>query len=354
MSIRTITSTVAATIAHLARNAQSPAPLDVVPRTLTRARELVSAAHRVATTSAQGACALLDGTIRFAAYALGYQRTAATSPPRPAQPYTPPANTAALKPEAVPVSHTPTSVLREPTSVLHEMAPVVHAPTPVSHAPPPVSHEPRPMLHQIAPVSHEPTLVVPKAACDRAPPDHTPPAAAPSPGSGAPSRSPTTTKPLAASTAPPTNTQPRGGASKMSALIEAIRVAVAQGATAEQKAIGAQACRTILTALDAEPGKPIVLPGAPKPHPLSSITVDQALDLAIARLTMVADAQDKPTANGTTVPTAKAATTMPATVPVERRGPRIDLVSPPPRGAATRSTPQRTPQRAPHSTRRRD
>ena len=281
MSIRTIASTFAATIAHLARDAQSPAPLDIVPRTLIRAREFVSAAHRVATASVQDACALLDGTIRFAAYALGYATT--NSPPRPVQPCAPPGNAAPMKSETAPVIH-------EPTPVLHELTPANHAPTPVSHAPTPVK------------------------------------------------------------TAPPTTTQPRG-ASNMSELIEAIRAAIAQGATAEQKAIGAQACRTILTALGAEPGKPLVLPGAPKPHPLSGITVDQALDLAIARLTMVADARDKPTANATTVPTAKAATPTPATAQVERRGPRIDLVSPPPRGTATRSTPQRTPQRAPQPVR---
>ena len=74
-------------------------------------------------------------------------------------------------------------------------------------------------------------------------------------------------------------------------LIEAIRAAVVESATPEQKALGAQACRTILTALGAEPGKPITLPGAPPPHPLAGITADQALDLLIARLSSVAEAQ---------------------------------------------------------------
>lgn len=78
----------------------------------------------------------------------------------------------------------------------------------------------------------------------------------------------------------------------MNELIEHIRSAVAQGATAEQKVVGAQACRTILTALDAEPGKPIVLAGAPQAQPLSRFTLDQALDLVIARLTTIANAQD--------------------------------------------------------------
>lgn len=79
----------------------------------------------------------------------------------------------------------------------------------------------------------------------------------------------------------------------MQELLEVIRVAVADGATAEQKATGAQACRTILAALGAEPGKPIVLPGAPKPHPLSALSFDQALDLVIARLRTIADAREQ-------------------------------------------------------------
>jgi hypothetical protein len=40
----------------------------------------------------------------------------------------------------------------------------------------------------------------------------------------------------------------------MNELIEAIRIAVADGATAEQKATGALACRTIIAALGAEAG----------------------------------------------------------------------------------------------------
>lgn len=78
----------------------------------------------------------------------------------------------------------------------------------------------------------------------------------------------------------------------MNELIEHIRAAVAQSATAEQKAVGAQACRTILAALDAEPGKPIVLAGTPQAQPLPRFTLDQALDLVIARLTTIANAQD--------------------------------------------------------------
>jgi hypothetical protein len=100
----------------------------------------------------------------------------------------------------------------------------------------------------------------------------------------------------------------------MNDLIDAIRASVAEGATSEQKQIGVQACRTIMTALDAEPGKPIALPGAPKPHPLRGLTFDQALDLVIARLSTVADARES------------AAEQSP---PAATRGPQFPIVHPP-------------------------
>ena len=103
----------------------------------------------------------------------------------------------------------------------------------------------------------------------------------------------------------------------MNELIETIRIAVTDGATADQKATGAQACRTILAALGSEPGKPIVLPGAPKPHPLSALSFEQALDLVIARLRNIADTREQ---------TEK----QPAPVP---RGPQIPLVPSPARPA---------------------
>lgn len=84
----------------------------------------------------------------------------------------------------------------------------------------------------------------------------------------------------------------------MQELIEAIRVAVASDANTEQKATGAQACRTILAALDSVPGKPIVLPGTTLPAPDSRVSVDQMLDLMIARLTTIAaerEAEPEPT-----------------------------------------------------------
>ena len=110
----------------------------------------------------------------------------------------------------------------------------------------------------------------------------------------------------------------------MEPLLEAIRAAVATGATTEQKTAGAQACRTIFTALEAETGKPIGLPTAPKPHPLAGLTFDQALELVIMRLTSVAEARDtkaqvadapKPTADTPKLPAIAA--------------PRIPLIQPP-------------------------
>lgn len=77
----------------------------------------------------------------------------------------------------------------------------------------------------------------------------------------------------------------------LSDLIEAIRVAVADGATAEQKAAGVEACRTIATALGTEPGKPFTLPGTPQPV-TSRVSIDQILDLAIARLSVIASEQE--------------------------------------------------------------
>lgn len=107
----------------------------------------------------------------------------------------------------------------------------------------------------------------------------------------------------------------------MNEFIEAIRAAVAEGATAEQKRIGADACRTILTALDAEVGKPIVLADAPKPHPLSQLDPGQALDLLIAKLSAAIPKDDAPTA-----------TSSQAVVPARPdRGLRIAFVTPPSR-----------------------
>lgn len=78
----------------------------------------------------------------------------------------------------------------------------------------------------------------------------------------------------------------------MDQLIDAIRVATMSGATTDQKAAGVQACRAIIAALATEPGKPIVLPGTPPQSPLAGISIDQVLELLVARLTTIANARD--------------------------------------------------------------
>ena len=116
--------------------------------------------------------------------------------------------------------------------------------------------------------------------------------------------------------------------------IEAIRAAVATDATTEQKAHGAAACRAILAALGAEPGKPIAMAGAPAPHPLAGIDPGQALDLLIAKLTAVLPKDDDKSSPA------------PPTAAPDPRGLRIAFVAPPPRQAA------RAPSRARPSVRR--
>jgi len=82
----------------------------------------------------------------------------------------------------------------------------------------------------------------------------------------------------------------------MQELIEVIRAAVTTGATTEQKAAGLQACRTISAALDTEPGKPLVPPSLLATSLATRPTLDQMLDLAIARLSTIASAHDAATA----------------------------------------------------------
>jgi hypothetical protein len=108
----------------------------------------------------------------------------------------------------------------------------------------------------------------------------------------------------------------------MQELIEVIRVAVATDASAEQKATGVQACRTIVAALDAEPGRPIMLPGMPLPTATSGVSVDQMFDLIIARLTTIATQRDAqpalpaaPAPRGLRVPVTPAALPRPTTKP---------------------------------------
>lgn len=77
----------------------------------------------------------------------------------------------------------------------------------------------------------------------------------------------------------------------MQELISAITAATATGASVEQKAAGVHACRTIIAALDTEPGKPLVLASPLPQSPLAGISIDQVLDLAVARLTAIANAR---------------------------------------------------------------
>ncbi len=77
----------------------------------------------------------------------------------------------------------------------------------------------------------------------------------------------------------------------MNELVEAIRVALASEATPEVRIAGANACRTILAALEAKPGEPL---GAAVPAPITpapalaaairGMPVEHLLDLAIARV----------------------------------------------------------------------
>lgn len=87
----------------------------------------------------------------------------------------------------------------------------------------------------------------------------------------------------------------------METLLEAIRVAVSADASDEAKAAGANACRTILTALEAKPGEPMQMPSAAPSLPIDAIAaavrgmpVEQLLDVAIARLRAALPAESAP------------------------------------------------------------
>jgi len=76
----------------------------------------------------------------------------------------------------------------------------------------------------------------------------------------------------------------------MEALIESIRAATSVDASDETRAAGAQACRTILSALEAKSGEPLVAAASPTSPIAAAVSVlrgmspEQLLDLAIARL----------------------------------------------------------------------
>jgi len=138
----------------------------------------------------------------------------------------------------------------------------------------------------------------------------------------------------------------------MQPLIDLILAGIAPDATREQKAAGAQACRTIAAALDTEPGKPLTIAtSAPAPSPLAGISLDQILNLVIARLGVVAkDREERQAQQTPAVPTAT----------VAPRGLRVPMATSPllqaataPRPRApqrpTRSSPARVPRPAPRT-----
>lgn len=98
--------------------------------------------------------------------------------------------------------------------------------------------------------------------------------------------------------------------------LEIIGQALADDATAEQRAAGAEACRAILLALGrpATDAAPVNTP-APLAAPRSQVEIGQAVELLIARLGPIAQAKQAAKAASVTVPTPSPA---PATVPVER------------------------------------
>ena len=115
----------------------------------------------------------------------------------------------------------------------------------------------------------------------------------------------------------------------MQELISAITAATASGASVEQKAAGVQACRTIIAALDTEPGKPLVPPFAQPQSPLAGISIDQVLDLAVARLTAIATAREVTPAPSPAAPTALRIPTVAPVTPSARSATRPTIIKRP-------------------------
>ncbi len=95
-------------------------------------------------------------------------------------------------------------------------------------------------------------------------------------------------------------------------LIESIRTAVSEGASAEARAAGADACRTLLAALDTRPGQPLA-PQAPIAPAVSQqvamlasalrgMPMDQLADLLIAKLRTLVPAGQQPTVRSIHIP----------------------------------------------------
>lgn len=136
----------------------------------------------------------------------------------------------------------------------------------------------------------------------------------------------------------------------MQELIDAIRAATAPDATKEQKGAAVQACRTIAAALDTDPGHPLPIPAAVSITPtgaLGRLSLDQALDLVIARLRGIADARDKQTTAVEGPSTSPPVPQLPPAAPRSRA--RIPIAtsdalrSPPRAGQPRRVSPPRKP-----------
>ena len=107
----------------------------------------------------------------------------------------------------------------------------------------------------------------------------------------------------------------------MQEMIETIRAALASDASKEQKAAGATACRMILTALDTEPGTPLTVPGVAPTPVTSRVSIDQVLDLMIARLGMIAQEREQAETKALPSPTPT------PIAPVAPRGLRVPLAT---------------------------
>lgn len=95
-------------------------------------------------------------------------------------------------------------------------------------------------------------------------------------------------------------------------LINSIRAAVADGASAEARAAGIAACRTLLNALDAKPGEPLGPTATTPTSPIAAMAMalrgvppDQLLDLLIAKLRSIVPANAHPASRGIHIPLAR-------------------------------------------------
>lgn len=84
-------------------------------------------------------------------------------------------------------------------------------------------------------------------------------------------------------------------------LIHSVREAVAPDATGETRRAGAQACRTLLAALDTKPGEALITAPVQPANGVQAIVSllrsappDQLLDLAIAKLRTLVPAAEQP------------------------------------------------------------